>query len=180
MPSNYIISKDIIALHKKRAGHALGNEKYTIYKNNGLELLLGYCNETLTFLENVANNEINIDSCRCAFTDFVSIQLDEYLSGKRKTFDIPYKLYGTDFQMKVWTALTKIPYGETRSYKEIAESIESPRACRAVGMANHYNPIMIVIPCHRVIGSSGSLVGYGGGIDLKEKFLKIEKENKCN
>lgn len=101
-------------------------------------------------------------------------QLDEYFKGKRKTFNIPMNLEGTDFQRSVWKALQDIPYGETKSYSEIAELINNPKACRAVGLANNKNPISIIIPCHRVIGKSGKLVGYGGGLDIKEKLLKLE------
>ncbi|MGV8905309.1 MAG: methylated-DNA--[protein]-cysteine S-methyltransferase [Acetobacterium sp.] len=101
-------------------------------------------------------------------------QLKEYLAGNRQTFDLPLDPKGTEFQRSVWQALLDIPYGEIRSYKEIAEAIGNPKACRAVGMANNKNPISIVIPCHRVIGADGSLVGYGGGIALKEKLLKLE------
>ncbi len=102
-------------------------------------------------------------------------QLSEYLDGKRDSFDIPIKTQGTDFQEKVWNALKQIPYGETRSYKDIAIAIGKPKAMRAVGMANNRNPIMIVIPCHRVIGANGQLIGYGGGLDVKEKLLTLEK-----
>lgn len=104
-------------------------------------------------------------------------QLSEYLSGDRQYFDLPIHTKGTDFQEKVWNALKQIPYGETRSYKEIAAAIGNPKAIRAVGMANNRNPIMIVIPCHRVIGANGQLVGYGGGLDVKEKLLTLEKLN---
>lgn len=109
--------------------------------------------------------------------DMAFLQLAEYLSGKRKAFDLPLRASGTDFQQKTWKALLLITYGETRSYKTIAENIGNPNACRAVGNANNKNPIPIFIPCHRVIGSNGSLVGYAGGIDIKEKLLKIEKNN---
>lgn len=102
-------------------------------------------------------------------------QLSEYFAGKRDSFDIPIKTQGTDFQEKVWNALKQIPYGETRSYKDIAIAIGKPKAMRAVGMANNRNPIMIVIPCHRVIGANGQLIGYGGGLDVKEKLLTLEK-----
>ncbi len=102
-------------------------------------------------------------------------ELGAYFCGELKEFSIPVKPAGTEFQMKVWQALCDIPYGETCSYKEIAEAIGSPGACRAVGMANNRNPIWIIIPCHRVIGADGSLVGYGGGLDAKEKLLKSEK-----
>lgn len=104
-------------------------------------------------------------------------QLNEYFEGKRKEFDLPLNIEGTPFQIKVWQALQKIPYGQTRSYKEIAEAINSPKAYRAVGMANNRNRIMIVIPCHRVIGSNNNLVGYAGGLKMKEMLLSLEK---CN
>lgn len=102
-------------------------------------------------------------------------QLNEYFSGSRNFFDLPLELEGTEFQKKVWNALKEIPFGETRSYGEIAKKIGNEKAARAVGMANNKNPIMIVIPCHRVIGSNGKLVGYAGGLDIKEKLLNLEK-----
>jgi methylated-DNA-[protein]-cysteine S-methyltransferase len=104
-------------------------------------------------------------------------QLLEYFSGQRKNFDIPIEMEGTPFQKKVWEALLSIPYGETRSYEDIAYQIGSPKACRAVGGANNRNRIMIVVPCHRVIGKNGRLVGYACGIDSKELLLDIEKRN---
>jgi methylated-DNA-[protein]-cysteine S-methyltransferase len=102
-------------------------------------------------------------------------QLKEYLSGQRICFDLPLQPEGTEFQRAVWKALQLIPYGETRSYRDIAEQINHPKACRAVGMANNRNPIAIIIPCHRVIGADGSLVGYGGGLKLKQQLLNLEK-----
>lgn len=102
-------------------------------------------------------------------------QLREYLDGKRKHFDLPIKMQGTDFQCRVWKALCEVPYGETRTYKQIAEMIGNPKAVRAVGMANNRNPIAIIVPCHRVIGSNGKLVGYAGGLDIKQTLLDIEK-----
>lgn len=102
-------------------------------------------------------------------------QLQEYFAGQRRAFDLPLSFYGTDFQKKVWSALLDIPYGETRSYGQIARAIGNPKACRAVGMANHINEIVIVVPCHRVIGSDGSLTGYGGGLDVKRKLLELER-----
>ena len=102
-------------------------------------------------------------------------QLSEYLLGKRKRFDLPLNPRGTVFQQQVWKALCDIPYGETRSYKQIAEAIGNPKAVRAVGMANNRNPLLIVVPCHRVIGANGKLVGYGAGIEKKEFLLKLEK-----
>lgn len=102
-------------------------------------------------------------------------QLTEYLNGARKVFDLPLNPKGTDFQKRVWQALCEIPYGETRSYKQIAEVIGNPKAVRAVGMANNRNPLLIVVPCHRVIGSNGALVGYGAGLGMKEFLLNLEK-----
>lgn len=102
-------------------------------------------------------------------------QLGEYFLGKRKAFDLPLSLTGTKFMNAVWKALLTIPYGETRSYKEIAKVVGSPNACRAVGRANNRNPIPIIIPCHRVIGSDGSLVGYGAGLEIKKHLLELEK-----
>ena len=102
-------------------------------------------------------------------------EIKEYLNGNRKKFDIPIKLNGTGFQKKVWNELLKIPYGETCSYKDIAIRINNEKGVRAVGMANHNNPIAIIVPCHRVIGKNGKLVGYAGGIDIKSKLLEIEK-----
>ncbi|HCD42983.1 MAG TPA: cysteine methyltransferase [Lachnoclostridium sp.] len=102
-------------------------------------------------------------------------QLEEYMAGKRTVFDLPLKPEGTEFQKKVWNALLLIPYGETKSYKDIAVMIDNPKGCRAVGMANNRNPIPIIIPCHRVIGANGSLVGYGGGLDIKVTLLDLER-----
>jgi len=102
------------------------------------------------------------------------LQLEEYLSGQRRDFDLPLEPQGTDFQKQVWKVLCEIPYGKTITYKQLAEIIENPKAIRAVGAANGKNPIYIIIPCHRVIGSSGNLTGYAGGLDMKEKLLKLE------
>ena len=102
-------------------------------------------------------------------------QLKEYFQGTRREFTIPIEAEGSEFQKKVWKALLDIPYGQTRTYKEIAIAIGNEKACRAVGMANNRNPISIIITCHRVIGANGKLVGYGGGLDIKEKLLNIEK-----
>ena len=104
-------------------------------------------------------------------------QLDAYFRGERKGFDLPLLPKGTAFQQKVWKALTEIPYGETRAYGEIAAAVGNPKAARAVGMANNKNPIGIIIPCHRVVGASGKLVGYAGGMDRKEWLLELEKAN---
>lgn len=104
-------------------------------------------------------------------------QLREYFAGQRREFDLPLRLRGTAFQMQVWKALQAIPYGEVRTYGEIARAIGKPKACRAVGMANHKNPISIIVPCHRVVGAGGSLTGYGGGLENKRFLLELEKRN---
>lgn len=101
-------------------------------------------------------------------------QLREYFAGIRKSFDVLLKPDGTAFFQSVWKALLDIPYGETRTYGDIAKAVGKPKAARAVGMANHYNPIMIIIPCHRVIGANGQLVGYVGGLDVKRRLLDLE------
>ena len=103
-------------------------------------------------------------------------QLEQYFCGERRQFTMPLDLRGTDFQKRCWKALLNIPYGETKSYADIARAVGSPRAFRAVGMANHYNPVAIVVPCHRVIASDGKLGGYGGGLQCKETLLRLERE----
>ncbi|MHC1694929.1 MAG: methylated-DNA--[protein]-cysteine S-methyltransferase [Eubacteriales bacterium] len=106
--------------------------------------------------------------------DIVVGQLIEYLSGQRRDFDIPVSATGTKFQHGVWELLSRIPFGEVRSYGEIARALGSPKAARAVGMACNRNPLPIIVPCHRVVGSDGSLTGYAGGIALKKKLLELE------
>jgi methylated-DNA-[protein]-cysteine S-methyltransferase len=105
-------------------------------------------------------------------------QLAEYFAGKRDRFDLPLEFSGTEFQKKVWQALLEIPYGETRSYGSIALRIGNAKAVRAVGAANGRNPISIIAPCHRVIGSSGSLTGFAGGLEVKERLLALERADK--
>jgi methylated-DNA-[protein]-cysteine S-methyltransferase len=102
-------------------------------------------------------------------------QLNLYFAGKIETFDLPLAPTGTPFQIEVWRRLLDIPYGETVSYGDLAKKIGNPKACRAVGLANGANPIPIIIPCHRVIGSNGKLTGYGGGLPIKEKLLALER-----
>ena len=104
-------------------------------------------------------------------------ELDEYFNGHRQDFSLPLDLRGTKFQLQCWRALLDIPYGETRTYRDIAQAIAHPHAFRAVGMSNNRNPIAIVVPCHRVIASDGSLCGYGGGLDIKRKLLDLEQTN---
>lgn len=103
-------------------------------------------------------------------------ELREYFAGERREFDLPLRPSGTEFQLRVWAALRDIPYGETRTYKDIAIAAGCPRGFRAVGMANHDNPISIIVPCHRVIGSDGRLTGYGGGLSTKEFLLGLERK----
>lgn len=148
---------------------------------------ISYVNSQIGLIEIISNGTAIVS---CGFvcckkegkTDKISenasIQIQEYLLGKRKAFDLPLEMEGTPFQRKVWQTLCSIPYGETRTYKEIAIQIGNEKACRAVGMANHKNPIGIIVPCHRVIGANKKLVGYAGGLDKKEFLLKLEKKNK--
>lgn len=130
--------------------------KYSYYPFQFGSLKIGYEDNVIISLDKVeATEEIGK---RTILTDKVHNQIMEYLQGKRKEFDFPYELKGTEFQKIVWKELCKIPYGETRSYKDVAIAIGKPKASRAVGMANNKNPIIIAVPCHRVIGSNGQLV----------------------
>lgn len=104
-------------------------------------------------------------------------QLEEFFQGQRKVFDLDLDLKGTDFQKKVWKALMKVPFGKTLSYKDIAKKVGNDKASRAIGMANNKNPIPLVIPCHRILGSNGKLVGYAPGVDKKEWLLNLEKNS---
>ncbi len=105
-------------------------------------------------------------------------QLEEYFCGERTVFDLPLDARGTPFQRRCWQALLEIPYGQTRTYAQQAQAVGSPRAYRAVGMANHRNPLPVLIPCHRVVGADGSLTGYAGGLEIKRKLLEIEQSRK--
>lgn len=136
-----------------------GNEE------NGLPSLQRWCKKTFLGVKPVRDDARN---------EAVKAQLSEYFAKERKQFDVPIDLYGTAFQKQVWTALTHIPYGETRSYKEIALAIGASKAVRAIGGANNRNPIPVIIPCHRVIGANGALVGYGGGLPIKQHLLSLE------
>lgn len=118
--------------------------------------------------------KLNLPYKPSPLTTQASNQILEYLAGKRKTFDLPLNPEGTEFQKRVWEELKCIPYGQTRTYKEVAEALGNPKAMRAVGNANNKNPIPIIIPCHRVIGKNGNLVGYSGGLAIKEMLLSLE------
>ena len=108
------------------------------------------------------------------FSDQVAMELQEYFEGKRTRFTFPLRLDGTDFQKAVWQELLRIPYGQTRTYSQVAAAIGRPKASRAVGIACSKNPIWIAVPCHRVIGKNNALTGYAGGLDLKQKLLDLE------
>lgn len=150
------------------------NENYAIYDFPCVRLKIGY---TDTAIRYVLFTDEKGSGTPSELSELAASQLTEYFNGKRKAFDLPLEIIGTDFRKKVWTALSEIPYGETRSYKDIAERIGIPKACRAVGGANNKNPISIIIPCHRVVGADGSLVGYGGGLDKKVMLLELERKN---
>lgn len=143
--------------------------KFLIEEKDGFITKLSLISESKEVIEDSIESPL-IVQCK--------LQIEEYFSGKRKVFNLPLAPQGTEFQRKVWKALTLIPYGSTCSYKDIAEDIGCHKGYRAVGMANNKNPIMIVIPCHRVIGANGKLTGYAGGLDLKEELLKLESENR--
>lgn len=123
---------------------------------------------------------VQCDGVNDAVLDEAERQLAEYFRGERQVFDLPLQPKGTPFQLADWQALREIPYGETVSYGDIARRIGRPKAFRAVGMANHSNPISIIVPCHRVIGSDGKLTGYGGGLEVKRQLLELEQKWKKN
>lgn len=149
--------------------------KYAFYPFEFGFLKIGYNDKAIIEMATVA--EIDADNETSPLADAAFAQVSEYLQGKRKAFDFPYEYQGTEFQRKVWDALCVIPYGETRTYKEIACAIGNPKACRAVGLANNRNPLAIVVPCHRVIGTNGALVGYASGLDVKQALLELEHKN---
>jgi len=120
------------------------------------------------------------DDVKSEFTDKVFREIGEYLRGDRKSFDIAYELEGSNFQKSVWHILEKIPYGETYTYLDVAKKLNNPKAVRAVGSACNRNPLWLIVPCHRVIGTSGKLVGYAWGINVKEEILQIESSSRCN
>ncbi len=150
---------------------------YASYDSPFGKIKIGYTDQAIILLHLVAIEEDVDGGMPSKLSDLAFYQLTEYFLGKRKSFTFPIEMQGTDFQKRVWQALYDIPYGETRSYQEIAIAIGNPKACRAVGMANNKNPIAIVVPCHRVIGANGSLVGYAGGLLMKTALLELEKKN---
>lgn len=148
---------------------------FAVYNTKIGKIKIKYDNDAITGITSAKNEKGQ--GIRNELTDKTVLQLEEYFDGERKAFDIPIKLMGTEFRKKVWNELLKIPYGKTVSYKDIAIKIGKPKACRAVGMANHNNPILIIVPCHRVINENKKLGGYALGLDLKRRLLELEKEN---
>jgi len=152
---------------------------YTRYHSDITDLILAASDKGLVFLEfdrgtfPPKKSKYQWEESGTKLRSYIR-ELDEYFAGKRRTFTFPLDLRGTPFQLACWTALLAIPYGETRSYADIARGIGHSNAFRAVGMANNRNPIAIVVPCHRVLASDGTLCGYGGGLDLKRKLLELE------
>ncbi len=150
----------------------IGNIKVLVDEDGILHrLFFGNEKKTADSIKSKPGLEIMPSSEKCSL---VEEEIREFLDGKIKTFNVKTHLSGTDFQLQVWAELAKIPYGTTISYGELANRIGNPKAVRAVGLANGKNPVPIVIPCHRVIGSDGSLTGFGGGLDIKKKLLEIE------
>ena len=149
--------------------------KYTGYIKVSAGIIKIICSEeyvfSVSFSDTIKENDKGSE-----VLDKALKQMNEYFSGERKKFDLPLYFEGTEFQKSVWNELRKIPYGTTVSYKDIAEGIKNEKAVRAVGNANNKNKIMIIVPCHRVIGKNGKLVGFAGGLDKKEFLLKHEKK----
>lgn len=163
---------------------SIGTGSDYVSDNVGENMYYQYLNSPIGFIKITADNEAIFeviyvekkeDENPNLLTRAAANQLMEYFMGKRTIFELPLAPVGTPFQQTVWKALCSIPYGKTVSYGEIAKLIGNPKASRAVGMANNRNPISIIIPCHRVIGANGKLVGYGGGIEKKLYLLNLEK-----
>ena len=156
----------------------IGPVRYTWYQSPIGPLLLASVDSKLKLVSFAAGKharDVDADWIEdgSAFAEIIH-QLRRYFAGELKSFDLPLQLEGTTFQKKIWTALKNIPYGETISYKTLAQRVGSPKAVRAVGAANGANPIPIIIPCHRVIGNDGRLTGFGGGLPLKKRLLELE------
>ncbi|NCD05237.1 MAG: methylated-DNA--[protein]-cysteine S-methyltransferase [Spirochaetia bacterium] len=146
--------------------------KYAFYENSFNNFVVGYYDEKVVEFFLIDNYDKL--SVKTKFSDYVANQIDEYFKKKRTVFNIPLLITGTVFQKKVYNALLNIAYGQTKSYKEIAIEIDNPKAYRAVGMANHNNPIALIIPCHRVIASSNKIGGYAYGLEMKNRLLNLE------
>lgn len=157
---------------------------YALYPFPLGTLKIGYVDKAIVLIKRMKTLSCDNESSELAklsdpskLSDAAFAQVQAYFKGERRSFDFPYVLHGTPFQRQVWQALCDIPYGETRSYKDIAVAIGNPKACRAVGMANNKNPISIAVPCHRVIGANGHLVGYAGGLEMKKALLELEHKH---
>ncbi len=150
----------------------MNNIKYAFYENSFNNFVVGYYDEKVVEFFLIDNYDKL--SVKTKFSDYVANQIDEYFKKKRTVFNIPLLITGTVFQKKVYNALLNIAYGQTKSYKEIAIEIDNPKAYRAVGMANHNNPIALIIPCHRVIASSNKIGGYAYGLEMKNRLLNLE------
>lgn len=148
------------------------------YESNMGKIIIVDNGVAITYIDFGDKFEEEVEIKESVLTKETFKQLSEYFNGKRKEFNLPLDPVGTKFQKSVWMALLNIPYGETRTYKEIAIKVGNEKGARAVGMANNKNPISIIIPCHRVIGSNKKLVGYAGGLHIKEKLLDLERLNK--
>lgn len=147
--------------------------KYSYYDSIIGIIKIGVSDETVCEIE---ITDCLGESAPSRFADLAFKEISEYLDGKRKSFDFPISPKGTDFQKKVWSALSEIPYGETKTYGEIAAGIGNPQAARAVGNACNKNPLLIAVPCHRVLGADGSLTGFAAGIEVKKRLLRLEKK----
>lgn len=150
-------------------------QHFAVYEYPVGNMEIGYTDSAIC---SVSFTKKAVGGRRSELSDRADKQLGEYFLGKRKCFELPLDLQGTTFRMKVWEALLEIPYGETRSYRDIAVRTGNPKAVRAIGGANHNNPIAIIVPCHRVIGADGNLVGYGGGLNNKILLLELERNFK--
>lgn len=144
---------------------------FAVYDSPFGSMEIGYEDESIVSIHHRRERQCHEPS---ALSDLAASQLQEYFMGKRRTFDFAISLKGTAFQKTVWQALLEIPYGEVRTYAQIAAAIGNPKAARAVGMACNQNPLWIVVPCHRVIGSNRKLTGYAGGLDMKRTLLELE------
>ncbi len=167
MIRNYVLSAE---RGKIMRGYGIYQTDYGCFK-------IGYDNNYLIYLKSIDVDDEVYDDHKTEFSDHVYSELVKYFNGELKEFNLPIKLEGTAFQKNVWNKLMEIPYGQTTNYKEIAVKIENQKAVRAVGTANGNNPIWIVIPCHRVIASDGTLAGYAGGLEMKKFLLDLEKNN---
>ena len=150
--------------------------RYGLYNCPLGKLVIGWEAETVVSLK--LTDSAGQIHCPSSVSDLAAHQIAAYLAGVRRDFDFPVSLSGTPFQLSVWNALLQIPYGETRTYGEIAAMIGNPKASRAVGMACNRNPIWILVPCHRVVGKNGALTGFEGGLDVKKALLDLEQRNR--